>query len=110
VNCPHCGAALPVLGDAYCPECRKPVGDPPAGRPDLPVLELDSDADPAERAIRRLQERVTDLEWRLGRSGITSDNFLRRAFTVWGHFFVAHLLIVLTIMVPLTCLSVLVAR
>src|SRR5262245_28594933 len=28
-NCPHCGAALPAVVDAFCPECRRPLDDPP---------------------------------------------------------------------------------
>ncbi len=23
--CPHCGACLPDVGDAFCPECREPL-------------------------------------------------------------------------------------
>ena len=29
-RCPHCGTKLPVLRDAFCPECRNDLADPPA--------------------------------------------------------------------------------
>jgi hypothetical protein len=35
-------------------------------------------------------DRGTDLETK---SGLQSPNFLKRAFTVWGHYFVAQLII-----------------
>jgi hypothetical protein len=57
--------------------------------------------------VIRLQERVVELERRLGASNLHSDRFLARAFAVWGHFIVAHLIIALLIGVPLGCLSVL---
>jgi hypothetical protein len=28
-NCPHCGAKLPANGDAFCPECRNSLDEPP---------------------------------------------------------------------------------
>ena len=27
--CPHCGATLPYVRDAFCPECDKPLDEPP---------------------------------------------------------------------------------
>ena len=30
--CPHCGVALPAVVDAFCPECREPLGEPPEPR------------------------------------------------------------------------------
>jgi hypothetical protein len=54
-----------------------------------------------------LERRVEELERRFSQSGIYSENFLSRAFTVWGHFIVAHLLIVLAVALPLGLLSVL---
>jgi hypothetical protein len=29
--CPHCGAALPYVRDAFCPECNQPLDEPPRG-------------------------------------------------------------------------------
>jgi hypothetical protein len=59
--------------------------------------------------VIRLQERVIALERRLEASNLHSDSFLNRAFAVWGHFVVAHLIIALVIGIPLACLSVLVS-
>jgi hypothetical protein len=30
-TCPHCGTRLPVSVDAFCPDCRQPLGEPPGG-------------------------------------------------------------------------------
>ena len=30
-NCPHCGAPLPFVVDAYCPECREELDESPPG-------------------------------------------------------------------------------
>src|SRR5436305_1719775 len=27
--CPHCGRPLPVVVDAFCPDCRRPLDEPP---------------------------------------------------------------------------------
>jgi hypothetical protein len=27
--CPHCGATLPYVRDAFCPECEQPLDEPP---------------------------------------------------------------------------------
>ena len=29
-TCPHCGAALPHVHDAFCPECAEPLDEPPS--------------------------------------------------------------------------------
>jgi hypothetical protein len=51
----------------------------------------------AERSDRHLEHRIANLERQLGASSIHSTSFMRRAFTVWGHFMVAHLLFALCI-------------
>jgi len=28
-NCPHCGASLPPVGDAFCQECFRALDEPP---------------------------------------------------------------------------------
>jgi hypothetical protein len=36
-TCPHCGASLTGVGDAFCPACRRGLDEPPAGaEPDAP--------------------------------------------------------------------------
>lgn len=64
----------------------------------------------SDQDISNLVARVQQLEQQvllepgkdISKSGLTSKNFLTRAFSVWGHFFVANLLISLA----LTCLFV----
>jgi hypothetical protein len=29
MSCPHCGASLPAVGDAFCPECHEALDEPP---------------------------------------------------------------------------------
>jgi hypothetical protein len=97
---------LPNTADAYCPECRQPLNELPAAQPIPTAHAADQGADVgSEHAIARLQERVANLEWRLRRSGIYSESFLQRAFAIWGHFIVAHLLLILALAVPLGILS-----
>ena len=60
-----------------------------------------------DQDISNLVARVQQLEQQAiikpgKESGLTSRNFLTRAFSVWGHFFVANLLI----SIGLTCLFV----
>lgn len=55
----------------------------------------------SDQDISNLVARVQQLEQQvllepgkdISKSGLTSKNFLTRAFSVWGHFFVANLLI-----------------
>jgi hypothetical protein len=36
-SCPHCGAALPAVADAFCPECRNSLQEPtPTAGPETP--------------------------------------------------------------------------
>ena len=44
--CPHCGAALPYVRDAFCPECAEPLDDPsvegaPPSRPGFAYSSLE---------------------------------------------------------------------
>src|SRR5207245_10187152 len=32
-SCPHCGAKVPAVGDAFCPECRNALDEAPANVP-----------------------------------------------------------------------------
>jgi hypothetical protein len=59
--------------------------------------------------VTRLRERVVQLERRLAASNLHSKSFLARAFAVWGHFVVAHLIIAFAIGIPLACLSAVVS-
>jgi hypothetical protein len=43
--------------------------------------------------VAELERKIADLERRVPLTGILAPDFLRRAFTVWGHYFVANLII-----------------
>ena len=48
--CPHCGERLPIVVDAFCPECREPLDEPPA----QPRAATPADAEaprPADRVV-----------------------------------------------------------
>ena len=74
-------------------------------------------AESESNEILELQQRVQVLETRLEsieasgsadlpQTSLLSPNFLARAFTVWGHYFVANLLIGLAIALPFICLGI----
>lgn len=46
-----------------------------------------------ERKLEALERKLAALERRVPDTGIISNNFLKRAFVVWGHYFVANLII-----------------
>ena len=43
--------------------------------------------------IATLENKVAALEKKIPRTELLNDNFLKRAFVVWGHYFVANLII-----------------
>jgi hypothetical protein len=43
-TCPHCGFRLPAVVDAFCPECREPLDEPP----EQPALARDTSQRPAK--------------------------------------------------------------
>jgi hypothetical protein len=62
---------------------------------------------PSHEEVAGLEQRVAELEKQLRASNLHSSYFLTRAFAVWGHFIVAHLLIVIPIAVVAGILSAL---
>ena len=58
-----------------------------------------------EKKVSQLESKIQQLESRLPNTSLLSPNFLSRAFTVWGHLFVAQLLIT----IPLYCLAFILA-
>ena len=54
---------------------------------------------------RYLQDLGGDAQKLLPKTGLISPNFLQRAFTVWGHYFVAQLII----SVPILCVYFIIA-
>ena len=73
----------------------------------------------SERSLDQVQEALRDLQLqvqlqndeldalkeRIPDSNIISPNFLKRAFTVWGHYVVAGFLVA----IPFICLSMIIA-
>ena len=57
-----------------------------------------------------LEDRVAALERRLHSSRIFSDKFPTRAFAVWGHFFVGHIILMLAIGIPMAIISAFLSR
>ena len=114
-HCPHCGARTPDVGDAFCPECRRPLDEPPASSQAITVSEFvrsrrktENDADLGLLDhIAWLEQRVAELEQRWNRSSLLSDTFLTRSFAVLGHFLVAYLIIVAPFILFASCAGVL---
>ena len=48
--CPHCGASLPIVRDAFCSECRAPLSENP------------SDAFPIKESLARLRRSRREAE------------------------------------------------
>ncbi|HSV86552.1 MAG TPA: hypothetical protein VLH85_08245 [Levilinea sp.] len=59
------------------------------------ITEMESQNQKQLAAIEDLQQRPQPhpLEARLPKTNLLNPNFLKRAFAVWGHYFVATLLI-----------------
>jgi hypothetical protein len=116
------GAKLPTVTDPFCPECRRPLDETPAASQaiipadklsKLPSFSQSRSEARAEAGIPRdqlqwFEDRIAELERRLQRSNLNNENFMARAFAVWGHNFVASLIIVLPFYALLFCVTVLV--
>ena len=60
-----------------------------------------------QKRIVRLENEVRKLRKVRGSvSNLQSPNFMTRAFAVWGHYFVAQLIIALVIFLVTFCLSI----
>lgn len=57
-----------------------------------------------ESLNRYIKELGGDAQKMLPKTSLLAPNFLQRAFAVWGHYFVAQLII----SIPLTCISAIV--
>ena len=67
------------------------------GQPLLPNPSLPDDAEALTTHIHELDARVQGLEARLPNTWLLSDNLLKRAFGVYGHYLLAVLIIVIPI-------------
>lgn len=52
-----------------------------------------SEENQKDQKIAALENRVAALEKKIPRTELFNNNFLRRAFVVWGHYFTANLII-----------------
>ena len=67
----------------------------------LTLKALDTKIELLEEQIRRQADEIESLNARLPDSHIISPHFLKRAFTVWGHYIVAGFIIA----IPFMCLG-----
>lgn len=70
-TCPHCGSRLPAPGDAFCPQCRNAVDEPPA----VPLTPRQQEAVRDVGAARALQVGgwlmlAGVVYWALTKSGV----------------------------------------
>jgi hypothetical protein len=53
-QCPHCGASLPAIDNAFCPECRNALDEPPDHRSNEPI---------SGQERKRVQNRQKHAVW-----------------------------------------------
>jgi uncharacterized Zn finger protein (UPF0148 family) len=115
IFCPHCDTYLMQDEGNLCPNCHRPlreldVNPAHAMATEKTIAKLAADDDKAASTpakpqyteeqdflrdrIRVLERRIAYLEERGGHTNLMSNSFLARAFAVWGHFVIAHILIV----------------
>jgi|Deesub1362B_J571_1020462.scaffolds.fasta_scaffold12193_1 hypothetical protein len=63
------------------------------GETGYPPDEIVARIESLERRVAEQAERISALERKLPNTSILSSSFLTRAFAVWGHVFVAGLII-----------------
>lgn len=107
MNCPSCSKFTPDES-SFCQHCGSPIPKSNSGKhPSVSEPQVPISADFLSR-IASIEERLVAIERRpasstrslpseLPNTSLLSDKFLTRAFTVWGHVFVAQLLIALPI-------------
>lgn len=49
--------------------------------------------DERDRRIAALEKKMATLETKVPDSNLLDGNFLKRAFTIWGHYFIANFII-----------------
>ena len=79
---------------AYAPQAQAPQYPPQAY------------AAPTLDPYSALEQRVRTLEMRLPNTKLLANSFMSRAFAVWGHYFVAQLVISLVVGVIIGIISV----
>jgi hypothetical protein len=64
------------------------------------IVRLEDNLTASQDALRSTTQQLEQLRSQLPNSSIISKSFVRRAFTVWGHYFVAQLMII----IPIYCI------
>jgi hypothetical protein len=75
----------------------------PQNQGEITIMQLENKIELLEAQLQRQAEEINSLSDRIPDSNIISPNFLKRAFTVWGHYVVAGFIIA----IPFMCLSML---
>jgi hypothetical protein len=68
------------------------------------IVQLENELGSLSGRLQESLSRITELENKLPNSSLVSPKFLPRAFTVWGHYFVANFLIA----IPFICITIIV--
>lgn len=71
------------------------------------IIQLENKVQQLENRIAQQDRNIKGVVGRLPNTSIISPNFLTRAFAVWGHMFVAQLIIVIPIYCIIIGLSIL---
>lgn len=71
---------------------------------DQSIIQLEIELERLREALQDTLERLSELENKIPDSSIISPKLLSRAFTVWGHYFVAQLILAL----PIICISIII--
>ena len=72
----------------------------PQNQGELALLQLENKIELLEAQVQQQADEISSLTDRLPDTNLISPNFLKRAFTVWGHYVVAGFIIA----VPFICL------
>ena len=75
----------------------------PQNQGEITIMQLENKIELLEAQLQRQAEEINSLSDRIPDLNIISPNFLKRAFTVWGHYVVAGFIIA----IPFMCLSML---
>ena len=73
----------------------------PQNQGNITIMQLENKIELLEAQLQRQAEQISALSDRLPDTNLISPNFIKRAFTVWGHYVVAGFIIA----VPFICLS-----
>jgi hypothetical protein len=73
----------------------------PTGKAELTLEEFRSKLNVLEEQLRFQSAELASVKERIPDTNLISPNFLKRAFTVWGHYVVAGFIIA----IPFICLT-----